>query len=72
MLTIPDFNKLVHKDVRTKDGNDIGNVIAADSGFITVQGRRIFKFPVQFIELHNSREIFLSIDTNEVYKYKIF
>ena len=72
MSTIPYFNKLIHKGVRTKDGNNSGDVIAADSGYITVQGKRIFKFPIQFIDLCNSREVFLSIDTNEVYKYKIF
>ena len=72
MSTIPYFNKLVHKGVRTRDGNVIGNVIAADNGYITVRGRRIFQFPVQFIDLYNGREVFLSIDTNEVYKYKIF
>ncbi len=72
MSTIPFFNKLVRKGVRTKDGNVIGNVIAADIGYITVRGRRIFQFPVQFIDVYNGREVFLSIDTNEVYKYKIF
>ena len=72
MSTIPYFNKLIHKGVRTKDGNNIGDVIAADSGYITVQGKRIFKFPIQFIDLCIDREVFLSIDTNEVYKYKIF
>jgi len=72
MSTIPYLNKLVHKGVRTRDVNDIGNVIAADNGYLTVQGKRIFKFPVQFIELCSGREVFLSIDTNEVYKYKIF
>ena len=72
MSTIPYFNKLVHKGVRTNDGNVIGNVIAVDSGYLTVRGKRIFKFPVQFIDLYNGKEVFLSIDTNEVYKYKIF
>jgi hypothetical protein len=72
MSTIPYLNKLIHKGVRTKDGNDIGNVIAADSGYITVKGKRIFKFPIQFIDLCNGRDVFLSIDTNEVFKYKIF
>ncbi len=72
MSTISYFNKLVHKGVRTKDGNILGNVIAADSAYITVRGRRIFQFPVQFIDLYNDTQVFLSIDTNELYKYKIF
>ncbi|MGB9169245.1 MAG: hypothetical protein WCB31_10000 [Nitrososphaeraceae archaeon] len=71
MSTIPYFNKLVHKGLRTKDGNVIGTIIAVDSSYITVRGRRIFQFPTQFIDLYNGREVFLSIDTNEVYKYKI-
>jgi len=37
------------KGVRTKDGTDLGCVIATDEVNITVQGRRIYKIPTQLI-----------------------
>jgi hypothetical protein len=36
MASIYDLDRLVHKGVRTKDGNDLGNVIATDEAHITV------------------------------------
>ena len=50
----------------------IGNVIAVDNTHITVQGKRIFKFPTQFIDLYNGSEVFLNISTDELSKYKIY
>ena len=72
MASIYDLDRLIHKDVRTKDGNDLGNVIATDKAFITVQGRRIYKFPAKTIDLYNGSEVFLNISTDELPKYKIF
>ena len=72
MTSIYDLDRLIHKDVRTKDGNNLGNVIATDKAFITVQGRRIYKFPAQTIDLYNGSEVFLNISTDELPKYKIF
>jgi hypothetical protein len=72
MASIYDLDRLVHKGVRTKDGNDLGNVIATDEAHITVQGRRIYKFPAQSIDLYNGSEVFLNIYTDELPKYKIF
>ena len=72
MSTIHDLERMVRKGVRAKDGNDLGNVIAIEGSNITVQGRKILKIPSQFIDLYNGSEVFLTLDTNEVYKYKIF
>jgi hypothetical protein len=51
MSSIHDLDRLVRKGVWTNDGSDLGNVIAVDNTHITVQGKRIFKFPTQFIDL---------------------
>lgn len=72
MASIYDLDRLVHKGVRTKDGNDLGNVIAVNDAYITVQGKRIFKFPTQLIELYNGSEVFLNTSTDELSKYKIY
>jgi hypothetical protein len=72
MASIYNLDRLVHKGVRTKDGNDLGNVIAIDEAYITIQGKRIFKFPTQFIDLYNGSEVFLNISTDELSKYKIY
>lgn len=71
MSTIHDLERMVRKGVRTKDGNDLGNVIAIEGSNITVQGRKILKIPSQFIDLYNGSEVFLTLDTKQAYKYKI-
>ena len=72
MASIHDLDRLVRKGVRTKDGNDLGNVIAVNDTHITVQGKRIFKFPTQSIDIYNGSEVFLNISTDELSKYKIY
>ena len=72
MASIHDLDRLVRKGVRTKDGNDLGNVIAVNDTHITVQGKRIFKFPIQSIDIYNGSEVFLNISTDELPKYKIY
>ena len=71
MASVFNLDRLVHKGVRTKDGNDLGNVIATNEAYITVQGSRIYKLPIQFIDLYNGSEVFLNISTDELPKYKI-
>ena len=68
MASIHDLDRLVRKGVRTKDGNDLGNVIAVNDTHITVQGKRIFKFPTQSIDIYNGSEVFLNISTDELSK----
>lgn len=72
MASITDLDRLVRKGVRTTDGIDLGNVIAVDETYITVQGKRIFKFPIQFIDLYNGSEVFLNIPPDDLSKYKIY
>jgi hypothetical protein len=58
MASIHDLDRLVRKGVRTKSGNDLGNVIAVNNTHITVQGKRIYKFPTQSIDIYNGNEVF--------------
>jgi hypothetical protein len=72
MASVYNLERMVHKGVRTKDGTDLGNIIATDEANITVQGRRIYKIPAQLIDLYNGSEVFLNISSDELPKYKIF
>ena len=52
MSSIHDLDRLVRKGVRTKDGSDLGNVIAVDNTHITVKVKEFLNFqhnPLIFI-----------------------
>lgn len=59
-----------HKWIRSKDENDLGNLIANYEKYITLQGKRIYKIPMECINMYNGNELFLSINYDELYKYK--
>ena len=44
MASIHDLDRLVRKGVRTKDGNDLGNVIAVNDTHITVKEKEFLNF----------------------------
>jgi hypothetical protein len=46
-----DLDRLIHKGARTNDGFDLGNVIAVNDEYITIQGKRIYKIPNKFVDL---------------------
>jgi hypothetical protein len=72
MTAIHDLDRLIHKGVRTSDGYDLGNVIAVTDEYIMVQGKRIYKFPNNLVDLYNGNEVFLNIPTSELHNYKIY
>jgi len=71
MSIVQDWSKIINKCVRTKDGSDIGNLIANDQKSVTVHGKRIFKIPMECVDMYKGSELFLNIDFDEVYRYKI-
>lgn len=72
MAAIHNLDRLIHKCVRTTDGYDLGNLIAVNDEYITVQGKRIYKFPSNFVDLYNGSEVFLNIPSSELHDYKIY
>jgi hypothetical protein len=72
MASIHDLDRLIYKGARTNDGSDLGNVIAVTGEYITIQGKKIYKIPINFIDLYNGSEVFLNIPTNELHNYKIY
>jgi hypothetical protein len=72
--SILDWESIIHKNVRSKDYDDAGNVDAvnADSAIITSQGdRKEYSLPKSQIDGFNGAEVFLKIGLSELERYKI-
>ena len=71
MSGIVHWDRLIHKGVRSKDTQDMGNVIAIDDQNITaMQGRHEFKLPRTCVDDFNGSEVFLNISERDAQKYK--
>ena len=68
------WDSIIHKNVRSKDGQDAGNVdaIEGDPVVITSEGdREEYNLPKSQVEGYNGAEVFLKITFGELKKYKI-
>jgi hypothetical protein len=71
MSNIVHWDRLIHKGVRSKDSQDMGNVIAInDQNITTMQGRHEFKLPRSCVDEFNGSEVFLNISESDAQKYK--
>jgi hypothetical protein len=71
MSGIVHWDRLIHKGVRSKDGQDLGNVIAIDEQNITaMQGRHEFILPRLCVDDFNGSEVFLNISEFDAQKFK--
>jgi hypothetical protein len=69
---ILNWDRLIHKGVRSKDYEDMGNIIGMDQEFLTLMmGRHEFKIPKTAVQGFNGSEIFLKIPAMEVYKLEV-
>ena len=69
-----DWDKIVHKNVRSKDRADVGNVDAvdADSVVIITEGARgEYKIPKSEVEAFDGAEVFLKSTISELQKFKV-
>lgn len=67
------WERVIHKNVRSKDRVDIGNVIS-ESGetFTVMQGAsREYNIPKSAVEAFDGSELFISIPFSEVLSYKV-
>ncbi len=72
--SIVDWESIVHKNVRSKDFEDAGNVDAVtdDSVIITSQGdRKEYSLPKDQVEGYNGAEVTLKISLSELESYKV-
>jgi hypothetical protein len=69
-----DWDRIVHKNVRSSDGQDAGNVDAvdADSVVIITEGARgEYKISKTQVDGFNGAEVFLKLSLGELEKYKV-
>ncbi len=63
-MPVLDWDKVVHKNVRSDDNQGVGNIVAVDGGFIIVTsqgGMGIYCIPKSFVEKHDGAEVFLKL-----------
>ena len=68
------WDSIIHKNVRSKDGQDAGNVdaVEGDTVVITSEGdRKEYNVPKSQIEGYNGAEVSLKITVGELNKYKV-
>lgn len=70
---ILDWDRVIHKNVRSEDGTDVGNIISESGDTFTVmQGaKREYNIPKSAVEGFNGSEVSLSIPFAEVMRYKV-
>ncbi|MDQ3808245.1 MAG: hypothetical protein M3298_08775 [Thermoproteota archaeon] len=67
------WERVIHKNVRSKDRMDVGNVISESGDTFTVmQGaKREYSIPKSAVEGFDGSELYLSIPYSEVLRYKV-
>jgi len=71
---VVNWDSIVHKNVRSKDGQDAGNVdaIQEDTVIITSEGdRKEYNLPKSQVEGYNGAEVFLKITFGELDQYRV-
>jgi hypothetical protein len=69
-----EWDKMVHKNVRTSDKQDAGNIIATASDKITVNSegaKHQYELPKTNVERFNGSEVFLDIPLAELSNYEL-
>jgi hypothetical protein len=69
-----DWDRIVHKNVRSSDGQDAGNVdaINGDSIVIISEGaRKEYKISKSNVEGYNGAEVFLKLTIGELENYRV-
>jgi hypothetical protein len=69
-----DWDRIVHKNVRSRDGQDAGNVDAVDADsivIITEGARKEYKLPKSEVDGFNGAEVFLKSSIAELEKFKV-
>lgn len=67
------WERVIHKNVRSRDGYDMGNIISeAGDTFTVMQGaKREYNLPKSAVEGFNGSEVLLSMTYSEVQSYKV-
>jgi hypothetical protein len=71
---VVNWDAVVHKNVRSKDGQDAGNVDAIDANsvvIITEGARKEYLLPKSQVEGFNGAEVSLKVTIGELEKYRV-
>jgi len=70
---VVNWDRIIHKNVRSNDYEDVGNVFAVLGDEVTIMGSRSreYKLPKSCIEGFNGSEVFLKISFNELGNYAV-
>lgn len=70
---VVNWDRIIHKNVRSKDYEDVGNVFAVLGDEVTIMGSRSreYKLPKSCIEGFNGSEVLLNISFNELGNYAV-
>ena len=69
-----DWDRIVHKNVRSRDGQDAGNVDAVDADsivIITEGARKEYRLPKSEVDGFNGAEVFLKSSIAELEKFRV-
>ena len=72
--SVINWDSIVHKNVRSKDGQDVGNVDAVDGEKIVIlsQGaHKEYNLPKEQVDGYNGAEVSLKVSLDELEKYKV-
>jgi hypothetical protein len=67
------WERVMHKNVRSRDGIDVGNITSeAGENFTIMQGAsREYNVPKSCVEGFDGGEVFLNLSYSELMKYKV-
>jgi hypothetical protein len=64
------WNRVIHKNVRTKEGEPLGHIAAEEKESIVVlaSGQRVYRIPKFHVEEFNGSEVYLDLTFMDVAK----
>jgi hypothetical protein len=68
------WDRIVHKNVRSSDGQDAGNVDAIDGDsivIITEGARKEYKLSKSYVDGYNGAEVLLKLTAAELERYRV-
>jgi hypothetical protein len=71
---VVNWDSIIHKNVRSKDGQDAGNVDAIEGNIVVITSagdRQEYNVPKSEIEGYNGAEVSLKISLGELRRYKV-
>lgn len=70
---IYNWERVMHKNVRSKDGIDVGNIISeAGDNFTVMQGAsREYNLPKSCVQGFDGSEVILDLSYSELMRYKV-